>query len=63
MADDKPGIARWPKIRLALLNITKSANRLGLGDDDFADKADEIALRLETTAKHLRDLAKERRSQ
>ena len=61
MEKKTPGIARWPRIRLAISNINKEVNKIGLGDDNFADQADAVAARLDATSAHLKTLAKERR--
>lgn len=63
MTENKTGIARWPRIRLAIMNISKSTHRISLHDDDFLERGEELALRLETTAAQLRDVISEKRAE
>lgn len=54
------GQARYPRIRLALLNITKKANRIKVGDDTFVAEIKNMISRLEVVIAHLKTIVEEK---
>lgn len=54
------GRARYPRIRLALINITKKMNLTKVDDPKFISKMKDIVARLEATIAHLKQLIEEK---
>lgn len=53
------GVARFPRIKMALINIAKKANQLNINNESFPEEVLSLAIRLETAAAHLKILSSE----
>lgn len=59
MSDKPTGTIRYPRIRLALINIGKEAQRTNASDPEFKSKITTLKTRLEAVTAHLETLIDE----
>lgn len=59
MTDQPTGTVRYPRIRLALINIGKEAQRTSPSDPEFKSNITTLKTRLEAVTAHLETLIDE----